>query len=1758
MQLKTLTITGEKQDAPAYSSTVNLQPVASYKLSGATRDSLESHKIDVRNNDKILEFVFDDDTNWICDASTLHELFPESQTASRDENQGFQIPSTIKTPVTERGLFGDIALKLLNVFAKKAIPGGIGKLADRMEDKLMEEGEGLLKVDSKFNLQSYQKKESAKPWLLFLHGTNSNTRGAFGGLGGTPVWTFIQTNYADQVISFQHRTLTKSPLQNVAELAEQLPDSAEIHIISHSRGGLVGDILSRYSLNSNNSIAGFTDENIELLKKEGRQADIDFIRFLQKAFAKKKIRVTKFVRVASPSAGTKLASKRLDTILNVLFNLFGKLNPIADVLKELIAETLRTKDDVAVLPGIEAMNPNSPFIKILNDRTATQLTDGASLMVISGNGKVSVSFSGLLVILGKLFYWQRNDLVVNTDSMYLGTTRSGNIQYFFDQGAAVDHVKYFNNDSTREAIRFALKAVNGTNIPGFKTSSQLGVPAADRAALEYGDLFPSPNPPSGKRPIVVLLPGIMGSNIAKNDSKLWLAYLKAIGGGLKDLENLTDAEIKAISVVKTSYKKLADRLSYSYDVVVYPFDWRKQLNECAKELNEKLLALMKYNQPIKLIGHSMGGVLVRDFIINHDDTWKKLDASEGFRLLFLGSPLGGSFRILTVLFGEDAIINSLNFLDRKHTKKELLQLFSKFPGILSLLPIRKDAGYDFADRSTWQKMADAHGDSDWPIPSNEDLKTFGKYRDGILSKSPDIDYRNAVYIAGKDKFTPCDYYNDTIPPRTELVFIATSEGDQSVTWASAIPQKMTDAGTVYYSNSTHGALANDPDLFDAIEQILEKGATTHLSKTPTLKRGESRTFRMPEVYNFDYTERGLENVILGISEDSKDAPAKLPLSVSVSNGDLSYCTYPILAGHFANDGILYAEKVVDECVNGSLSARHKLLLYPGEIGSNTVVSTDPAIIRFPGAIIVGMGEPGRLTSYELAKTVEQGIAKYLLNVNSKPGEKKVIGISSLIIACGYGGLSIENSIRAIIEGINNANTKVQALYEKNVRTVQHLEFIELYEDKALSCFHALSNIEAKENNVYNIQIGSNSIRKLFGSHQRLQLPSSDEWWTRITIKKKTELENGEPVSSFVFTASTGDAREEQAELFSSSPVIDLFLKQVSIQNNWSPFTAKTLFELLIPNEFKERLKRKANISWILDSATAEYPWELLQDKSIDAKPLCINAGMIRQLSTENYRQNIKRVATENALIVADPLLEGFIPQLDGAKREGERIEAMLNTHGYPHTSLINRTASDIILNLHCSDYKIIHLAGHGVYNPSSIRKSGMVIGNDVFLTVFDVKQMTTVPELVFVNCCHLGNQNAADEKYTRDRYKLAANIGLLLIEIGVKAVVAAGWAVDDQAALEFSETFYDRMFSGYTFGDAVNDARSVIYERYGNTNTWGAYQCYGDPFYQLTNRTIGRKTSSREYKLEAEALIDLKNLNNQLDTRSLKPKSALVKLDSISEAIAKAGFRNGEILEQQALTYYELGEFALANARYELLRKEEAASFSVAALEKYYNSLCKQAVLDSATSSAKSLKVIKDVISRLNDLLRIDHTAERLNMLGAAYKRMALISPAEEKADLYAKAGELYQKAYRATRKSYALNSWIMVDHTLSFGPASRTKTAEKEIAELITEVRSRRNADPSMYKNMDYWSTTDHINFDFSLWALGAEEITTDFLDGLTDKYITVWKEAGSRGKKIAEIENLIILSDILSLSKSKDAKSARQKIDKAKSMLEKEIMEH
>ncbi|MEO6219393.1 MAG: CHAT domain-containing protein, partial [Ginsengibacter sp.] len=1480
---------------------------------------------------------------------------------------------------------------------------------------------------------------------------------------------------------------------------------------------------------------------------------------------------------------------------NVTFNLIGMAggliaSPVYNAFKNLIATVIDSKNDVDVLPGLEAMNPDSAFIKVLNSPGSTVILD-QPLLIVSGNCKTKLNLKALLIIVSKLFYLKDNDLVVNTRSMYSGTKREAPVQYLFDEATDVDHFHYFKNKRTNDGIMMALKSTDNTLVPGFSFLEQATLAEMDRNALlklDGGQVFS--DTVTGTKPIVILLPGIMGSNLSNEEHPIWINYLKFLSGGLEKLD-IKYKDVTASSIVSSSYKKLVKFLSVDYDVVTFAFDWRLQLNKVAASLNDKINKLMSYHQPVKIIGHSMGGVLVRDFILTYPDTWKKLNESPGFKLLFLGAPLGGSFRIPFVFMGKDAIIGKLAKIDLFHTKKGLINMFSKMPGLLSLLPLTVDAGNDFSNVDTWKAMGATLGD--WPAPQAADLKEFQKYRDNIISSMDSIDYSNIIYVAGKDAATPCGYTIENTNRGDELVFLSTAEGDQSVTWESGIPKKMIANDSVYYVNVSHGALANEPGIFKGITEIINTGSTNSFSKIRPELRGVQKTFKSPEQHDFDLSAEGVTNTLLGLDGTKEEPKEKLAIRVSISNGDLKYASYPLIAGHFLNDGILNAEKEIDKNMGLALSELQKLSIYPGNIGSSEIFIEHKN--DFKGAIIVGLGESGSFTAYQLTQTVEQGVCKYLLNLcrkelanNNSKKSTGSIGLSSLIIGSGYGGLSIENSVRAILQGIQNANNKIKKLRPENSEAVQYLEFIELYEDAALSSFYSLSRIEKEENSPLHIEKDSQKIRKLLGSKKRIQSQTTDGWWNRITVQMEKKENDSSKTRSLVFNASTGGARELQRKLKSSPQIIEKIIDDISAKNMWSQELARTVFELLIPNDFKEQLTRQCNINWILDKNTASYPWELLQDRSAEAKPLCINAGMIRQLATQDDRMKINTVSKKTALVIGDPFLDGYVTQLPGAYAEAEMVSASLKTNDFTSTLILRGSAPDIIKSLFSEDYKIIHLAGHGMFNPGDPEASGMVIGKGIYLTTSEIAQMSMTPELVFVNCCFLGKTDGIAEELYRSRYKLAANIGTQLIENGVKAVVVAGWAVDDAAAMEFTKIFYTNMFEGSNFGDAIQKARKAIYDNYHTVNnTWGAYQCYGDPFYKFDNR-MKQKKAPPSFIIAQEAEIALYNLHNEMDLGHYDQNDILTRLIAISQVVDKAELRNAEITGMEAFIYADMYLYDMALAKFQSVIAMEKANFSVSTLEKYCNVRAKKIVSDLikwisnrkeqkekpepakelkeiAIERVKHTREIDAVIKDLNMLLNISETSERFSLLGSAYKRKAFISMADKEKD-FAAAAYYYFKAHNSpanNNKAYTLSNWLEVESILvllgkrSWGKEvsyGKSKYNLLSPAAAVNELKSLRDTLAGSNVNMTYWSFLQGANIDLCQLMIDPSSLTDEKAwEDVLLSYVKIWAVAGAEGNKLAEIEHLELLIDGLLQSKKRETAKLRKRVEGLKQELEK-----
>jgi CHAT domain-containing protein len=700
--------------------------------------------------------------------------------------------------------------------------------------------------------------------------------------------------------------------------------------------------------------------------------------------------------------------------------------------------------------------------------------------------------------------------------------------------------------------------------------------------------------------------------------------------------------------------------------------------------------------------------------------------------------------------------------------------------------------------------------------------------------------------------------------------------------------------------------------------------------------------------------------------------------------------------------------------------------------------------------------------------------------------------------------------------------------------VSTIEFIELYEDVAVNCIHTVRSIEEEANAALPVEVERKPFKWLFGAKKRMPGDQSTNWWNQLSIRLPAEDEECPGRARRIqFTLSMGGAREEQRQLLSNRVLIEQFLQDISINNNFSAESAKIVFELLIPNDLKESLQRQSNLSWVLDKETAAYPWELLQDTINDNKPLCVNAGMIRRLATPDYRPRILRSVQETALIIGDPNLGGFLPQLDGANKEALMVNSLLSASLTPICN-VEGTTTSVIRDLFKQDYKVVHLAGHGVFLPDKPESSGMVIGNGLYLSPQEIDQMSSVPELVFVNCCYLGQTVGTAERQSRDRYKLAANIGTQLIEIGVKAVVVAGWAVDDTSALLFAQVFYSLMVNGGSFGEAILTARRTVYEQTRDrSNTWGAYQCYGDPFYKLRNVAPHNGARARSYVIAEEAEIELANFYNEIQGGRHNVEQVLREVEAIREGVDRCGLSTSAITEREAYIYQELYDFKRASSKFEELLTAENASYSVVALEKGCNTRAKlsvQLLSSSAITVTEAQRQITDVIGVLQALLRIGRTKERLSLLGSAYKRLSMTMSANPSRLLktYRTAAGYYAEAAAGCKNGYALTNWYSLEaicrlYGQKWGSRSSTK-ALPTISEAQVQLQGLVAETSTGEEDMDYWAMVVTANAKLCLLLLGSGTTPLDIAD-LIQRYRTIWRKAGSPGKRMAEIEHLAFL---------------------------------
>jgi hypothetical protein len=274
--------------------------------------------------------------------------------------------------------------------------------------------------------------------LLFIHGTTSTTAGAFAGLSQFPaVSQQLYAKYQNRVIGFNHHTLTKRVAQNAIDFLSDPSIPAgnyQFDVITHSRGGLVARALKELSSQALGQLADQT-----FTPPPG--VNIQF---------------NKVLLIGAPDVGTPLADP------NDLPQAVSRLTSILSSFSQFVADLGLgallaifggfVEDGIGALPGLEDMDPGSPFLTTLNDPPPSNASYFAVEAVYQPAGGLAKAIENNGV--DALFLGQQNDLVVPTlgVSQVKGQTLPAQQVNEYGPSSDVYHLNYFYQQQTWDRV----------------------------------------------------------------------------------------------------------------------------------------------------------------------------------------------------------------------------------------------------------------------------------------------------------------------------------------------------------------------------------------------------------------------------------------------------------------------------------------------------------------------------------------------------------------------------------------------------------------------------------------------------------------------------------------------------------------------------------------------------------------------------------------------------------------------------------------------------------------------------------------------------------------------------------------------------------------------------------------------------------------------------------------------------------------------------------------------------------------------------------------------------------------------------------------------------------------------------------------------------------------------------------------------------------------------------------------------------------
>ena len=874
------------------------------------------------------------------------------------------------------------------------------------------------------------------------------------------------------------------------------------------------------------------------------------------------------------------------------------------------------------------------------------------------------------------------------------------------------------------------------------------------------------------------------------------------------------------------------------------------------------------------------------------------------------------------------------------------------------------------------------------------------------------------------------------------------------------------------------------------------------------------------------------------------APA---LEIAVINGDLTFEDRALMVGHYQSTRLTGTERVIDGLLDRAMSSALALGVYPVEPGSHRIfINRKVQKGKFwpaprPEAVIVaGLGPEGKLQSAHTIHSVRQAAIAWSERVRERGGRQTTLSIAATLLGSGGAGMTPGQAAQLIAQGVHEANDLIRRASANGQRLpeVRELRFVELYLNRATEAWEALK-MQA-EANPRRYRVAEPIMEGVGALRRPAQSGYRGAEYDFITAETRQDV-NGQ--SFIAYALDTRRARTEVRAQATQARLLRDLVATASSELNDDPQIGRSLYNLLVPIELEAFLAGSGETQIEVDEGTAGIPWELLDDTATTQSsraPWAIRSKLLRKFRTETFRAQIRDADTDGSfLVIGEPACPPGYPPLPGALREATDVCGLLAERGISRDSIKDLFAGgqlqsgpearQVVDALFERSWRVVHVAGHGEPIDVKENRGGVVLSNDTFLGAAEIKAMRVVPELVFVNCCHLAAplsgsvlREGPPQPRAYDRSAFASSVAQALIDIGVRCVVAAGWAVDDQAASAFATTFYDALLRGRRFIDAVSEARTKALEGFGG-NTWAAYQCYGDPDWTLRRESGWARASSTGPEGEFDDVGSQESLRQALETlivqstfQGYDPAYQLGRLGHLEQRWEKMGWPvTGPVAELFARAYAAADDLNAAVRWYDSATSAAEGEVSFRMLEQASNLRVRQAVqaarvaraeaeqaaageagrgakrgvparrratrqrreaverVRAATQSART--IIKEQMKVLARLSEFQETPERESLRGSAMKRLAMLEADDGRLaaarQAIAAMARHYRRALKIARDRgdkalfYPAMSLIAAELTLNAGTRNWKGLDPALLIEARSSAREQNRTDP------DFWS---------------------------------------------------------------------------------------